>query len=130
LKRFLYGSLGVLALALAFHLGAESVKSGYVDNSTTGAVAIAPGANPYILDENGVVWLIDVPSGWRDDIASPPLPVPASEVKLWTTNMFVTHDNHAWRWSEGDWLDMGPWPGSPTATENTSWGRIKADFRE
>ena len=130
MKQLLYGSLAILALALAFHLGAESAKSGYVDHSSVGVVAVSPDGNPYVLDENGVVWLIDVPSGWRDDISAPSLPVPVSQVKFWTPNMFITYDNHAWRTADDEWVDMGAWPGGAVATEKRSWGRIKADFKE
>jgi len=50
MKRFFHGALAVLALAAAFHLGAEPVKSRYVHYSATGIVTVCQASDPYELD--------------------------------------------------------------------------------
>jgi hypothetical protein len=50
-KKFMYVCLGMLALVLAFHLGAQYGQAEYVDHSTTGVI----GAE---LSYNGDSWLL------------------------------------------------------------------------
>jgi hypothetical protein len=130
MKRLLMGSLAILALAAAFHLGATTGRSGYVDHASTGAIAMYSGsADPMVLDEHGGVWRIDMPSGWQLQATLPPLPVPVSEIKLWSRNAFITFDDHAWGVADGEWVDLGAWPGASSTTEDSSWGKIKAEYR-
>ena len=65
-KVFFYVSLGVLALAGAFHLGAQTAES----QSPILAVSISnrgsnPGDGLYALVENGDVYQVSNASGWN-----------------------------------------------------------------
>ena len=68
-KRFMYVCLGLLALVLAFHLGARYGRAEtIVDQSSTGIVAMFTGrAGPAIdvLLDNGEVWSYWIGAGWE-----------------------------------------------------------------
>ena len=129
----MYGSISLLCLAAAFHLGALSARSTYVDHTATGVIAFGRFASPNrVLDDDGIVWFADEnpATGWVVDSSIPPLPVPVSEVKFWAWDTFVTYGNEVWRVGGGEWRSAGFWPGGASPVESRSWGRIKADFAE
>ena len=132
MKRIMYGSVSILCLSLAFHLGALSARSTYVDHMSTGIIALSREPAPNrVLGEDGVVWSADEDPawGWQVDTSIPPLPVPVSQVKFWAVDTFVTFSNEVWRVGGGAWQSAGYWPGGTSPAESTSWGEIKARFR-
>lgn len=132
MKNVMYGSVAILALALAFHLGATTANSTYVDPADMGVIAVwgNPGTNPRVLDENGVLWVVDENFGWLLSSEVPPPPMPVNQITFWDPGTIVTVDDHVWRrpGGSGDWVDCGAWPGSGSPVEQTSWGRIKASY--
>ena len=126
-KKFMFVCVGLLALTIAFLLGAQFGRAEYVDHSATGLVAAA-GYN--CLADDGKVWLWL--SGyhvwqWYGD----QLPVPTSQVKFFLGSIFISVNNEAWQQDEtGSWVNYGPPPGMGTATETATWGSIKAQFNK
>ena len=134
MKSFAYGSLGVLALMVAFHLGSVTASTSMVDHMSGGIVAasFASTSDLLLLDENGTAWQVCQDIGWLENPSgSTPLPVPLAELKLWSRHGLVTFDDQVWLFnlSTHEWIDMGQWPGSSSATEYRSWGSIKAEYR-
>jgi len=131
MRRFLYAAAALLCLALGYHLVATPTGAGYIDHTLTGAVAMSTlNDDVFVLDENGVTWRL-AHSMW-ERTGFDTLPVPVSDVKLWSARGFVTYDGAAWVALVGDgghWSTAGQWPDSPSATQSATWGRVKADFR-
>jgi hypothetical protein len=133
MKRLMFGSIAVLCLALAFHLGAEYSRSCYVDHVSGGIIAVWEGAGytTRVLDDNGDTWGVHMSGYWEPESDLPPLPVPVQDLKFWSGTCIVTQDNGVWR-AEGTpmtWTYCGHWPGG-SATSRTSWGKIKAGYRD
>jgi len=131
-KRFMFVCFGILALALAFHLGAQYGHAEYVDPSATGLVAVANTVSgPRALDENGTWWRWAGSYHVWDPVQGTLLPVPPSEVKfIVDESMFIAVNNDTWC-REGDsypWVNYGP-PSGMTAAQPSTWGSIKAQFK-
>ena len=130
-KKFMYVCIGVMALAVTFHIGAEYGKAGYVDHSTTGVIGFQGDdpISPVVLMDSGELYQ------WRGDewvLYYHQLPVPASHVKFWDVShgsyelSFVTSDNEVW----GAGVNLGVPPAGPTPIESSTWGKIKAKWGE
>lgn len=130
MKRLLHGSLSLLALALAFHLGAATSESGYVDHMSTGIVSLDPhySQTAKLLDENGIVWSVDLPGVWTQ-VAQSAVPVQVSDIKFWAMHVVVTLDDQVWIEQGGEWHYAGQWPNGSSAAQKTSWGSLKAQYR-
>ena len=62
-KRFMYVCFGILALVVAFHLGAQYGSASIVDHSTTGIVAACYANGHYVLLDSGEVWRFNLSYG-------------------------------------------------------------------
>jgi hypothetical protein len=128
-KKFMFVCVGILALTIAFLLGAQFGQAEYVDPAATGIVAVTQYgsglvSNSFLLD-NGEIWRWW--DGWvRTNIA--PLPVPLSDIKFFGNTWIVTQANEVWVGSSTGWTNVGS-PGSGTATQPSTWGSIKAQFK-
>lgn len=130
-KKFMYVCLGILALVVAFHLGAQYGSASVVDRSQTGIIAChREGTGVAVITDNGQTYSLDSIFGWSDGFG---LPVPASEVKFYDRISVVTYSNDVWVYDsshyEEPWQNFGPPPGY-TATQPTTWSEIKAEFGE
>ena len=124
-KRIMYVCFGILALVIAFHLGAQYGHADYVDHSATGVVSGGCGS---VLLSNGERWVYD-DSGSQWNLYYT-LPVPISQIKFWCGSHFVDTADQMWRHDPGGaWFNCGSPPGG-VATQSTSWGAIKAEFAE
>ena len=125
-KRFFYVSMGILALMVAYNLGARSAEADW-DSTLPGEIIGAAGLTVYTC--NGEAW--DVDQGWvrKPDMD---LPVPSSEVKILTSSgsvvYLITQSEELYR-TNGGWSYYGPFPGSGTPTTKSSWGDVKRKFR-
>jgi len=126
-KRFMYVCLGILALAAAFHIGAQYGQAGYIDPSATGlkilqgGIVLLDSGEAYEVGTHGDPWLP------RPDY-TPPIPV--SEIRYWGGYFLSTYSNEVWhREGDGIWYNYGTPPGL-VATQSTTWGGIKARFGE
>ena len=127
-KRFMYVCLGILALAVAFHLGAQYGRADtIVDHATEGIVALD---QTYVLLANGEVWEIcGIPRDWYRKADKDP-PIPVSEIKFWAPTSLVTISNEMWyRTDAAGWVNFGSPPGG-VLTQSATWGAIKAQFSE
>ena len=76
-KAFFYVSLGILALAVAFHLGARSAQG---QSANVVATSWVLGSGVAVAAENGDVYLINPPSGYFSQFignvftSTPPIP--------------------------------------------------------
>jgi hypothetical protein len=130
-KKFMFVCVGILALTVAFLLGAQLGRAEYVDHSASGLVAMANVVTgPQALDENGAVWRFEN-QGWSGPSSWGPLPIPVSQVKFFIDeHRFVSGNNEAWvQMTETEWVNYGPPPGM-TATQPSTWGSIKSQFKD
>lgn len=122
-KRFAYASLGVLALASAFALGA-TVASG---QAGSGFRALAPWA----VQSGSAVYVLDTsnsPYGWKQ---LPALgftlpPVAPSSLIAYDGSHALTDAGEGWGKVFGAWTDLGPVP--TTGVERASWGQVKSRY--
>ena len=122
-KKFMYVCLGILALAGAYHLGAQYGRASIVDHTMTGVIAHN---DLGVLLDNGEVWYSPSAGTWtlRTDLA---LPVPLAEVKFWQLGHLITNANELWVFTGSEWQYRGSPPGV-SATQTSTWGEIKAEF--
>jgi hypothetical protein len=128
-KKFMFVCFGILALVIAFHLGAQYGQAGYVDHSATGIIA-TNNAYHYLM-ENGDIYSFNEIAGWGYEGAYS-LPVPVSQVKFWVDkNHFISTADEIWLKGgvSQDWINWGAPPGAAPAQSST-WGEIKAEFGE
>ena len=98
-KRFMFVCLGLLALAVAYHLGATKAESG------AGSPFVSLGA--WTSSSGGTAVLLALTEDGTLYWASP---------------------SH-WPWDGWlDWQVWGQIPTGPTATQSTTWGHIKAEL--
>ncbi len=129
-KKFMFACMGVLALTVAFHLGAQYGKADtIVDHTATGIVAFESQLGPSVLIASGEVWFCD-DSGWRRESNLEP-PVPVSQIRFWAPGAFVSTSDELWAydWVANSWNNCGSPPGV-VATQTSTWGQIKAEFKE
>ena len=125
-KKFMYVCIGIMALAVTFHIGAEYGKASIVDHSATGIIAQQ---DHWVLLDNGETWgCSDETQEWS--LAECQLPVPVSDIKFWQAHRIVTNENDFWRCiSGGTWVNYGSPPGL-VSTQPSTWGKIKGEWGE
>jgi hypothetical protein len=132
-RAFFYVSLGILALAVAFHLGATSAHSQTGSGRQLTALAFADNqscSGLYAVDSQGTFYTYCGPSTWR---ATGQLPGPIAAIanyqdgrSYWiglANGDIYTVDNEAHFTFHSNVF------ASPVPTERETWGRIKADRR-
>jgi hypothetical protein len=131
-RRFFRVSLGILALSVAYHLGAERAGGDW-QPSAPGRVrgTTAWGGNTWIaIGTNGELVLLNGSTGW-DPSGYPPLPpgVTMADVKYFEGTsgghtLLVTNADVAWTSAAGDaWISHGEYPGTPIPAKSTSCRR-------
>jgi hypothetical protein len=129
-KKFMFVCVGILALTIAFLLGAQFGRAEYVEPSATGILAASEYYNrTYVLTDNGVFGWNEADRGWY--LPDNGLPMPVSQVKfLIHSGAFISKANDLWYYDGYAWVNEGPPPGgAPTPTEPSTWGSIKARFK-
>lgn len=134
-KRFMYVSVGVLCLVVAYQVGARDARA---DWGNFGQISgVTPGSSTQqdflFVSSAGEAWMREY-AGWirRADLD---LPVPASDVKFLEgmgqgdSYVLVTNDDSIWVWFSGEWEPSDPLPGGPVSLDEQSWGKTKAGFR-
>ncbi len=126
-RRFLCVSLGILALSIAYHLGAQKATASIASGQIVGLW----GSHAHTAA--GEVWRIGPPNWTREPTWD--LPVPVSEVKFidagepWVAAAtLITQADEAWVLSGTQWYNLGVFPGGSTASKSTTWGEIKGRF--
>ena len=128
-KKFMFVCIGIMALAVTFHIGAQYGKAGFVDHTSTGIVAVQ--STGHMLLDNGEVWFFhDGGPSWTRK-SEFDLPVSVSQVRFWLNEKeFVSVQNDVWYRSDLslECVNYGPPPGG-VATEPSTWGKVKAKFQ-
>ena len=129
-KKFMYVCFGTLALAVAFHLGAQYGQAGYVDHSTSGVIGaeLSYNGDSWLLLDNGEVWHWN--EGNQEWVAHVSPPISVSQIKFWTERVVLDGADQVWVYSGGQWFNRGAPPGGATLTQPTTWSQIKAEFGE
>jgi hypothetical protein len=123
-KRFLYVCCGVLALVLAYAMGANQAEGQAGSFRLLSISYAAVGDKVYHLET------LNPPLGWRelpylgDDLP----PVPVSSLVAFGSGLAVTDSGEGWDRTSGGWVSLGFLPGV-SAVENTTWGSVKARYR-
>jgi hypothetical protein len=126
-RRFFYISLGVLALAIAWNLGAMNARA---DWDPGGSGCIAGLHWRYVYDYLGRCWHVSESGAWNPEPGLD-IPVPAAQVKFFEDMVLVTTTDQVWHHVSTGWELADPFPGcGGTALEKSSWGGIKKQFRK
>jgi len=129
-KRFFYVSLGVLALAIAWHLGARSARG---DWDTSGLGSIGGVQGPIWWAHSGEAYRLEAGGSWTRD-SGYDLPSMTGQVELtgeYPQGIAVaTSTDEVFLHTASGWFRAQPFPGSGTATEKTSWGGFKKQFKQ
>ena len=139
-RAFFYVSLGILALAGAFHLAVGSAR-GQSGMATVGGLAVKVQGGPIAaaVDENGMIWGMDHNAETSSGPLAPPKPGAISSVVVYgagaggidlATVLYVDGDFYDYARSFGGWSFLGNlFSGAPVQATETTWGRVKADRR-
>jgi hypothetical protein len=126
-KRFFYVCLGILALAVAHHLGARSAQGQATQFRMVEELVAVVGDKVYLLDA------ANEPYGWKElpGLGLDLPPVPKNTIVSYSRNggTTVTESGEGWQKVSGTWVSLGFLPGV-TGVENTSWGAVKARYRK
>jgi len=127
-KKFMYVCFGILALVVAFHLGAQHGQAGLVDQSGSGIVAIDESCS-WVLLNNGEVWQWPTRPFENPDWSHQSyndLPLPSSNVVMWCANFFVDTSGDGWilHHTEG-WMNVGQPPGGPSPARSLSANNVE-----
>ena len=144
-RKFFLVSLGILALAIAYNLGAERARA---DWDATAPGQIIGGGMNNVNDSRwytatGEAWTLDR-HGWErgEWEARTDLPVPANQVKFLNFEggsggfgvHLITVDDVGWTIhtahpTHGEWTEVGPFPGGPVTVDPQSFGKTKGSYR-
>jgi hypothetical protein len=135
-RAFFYVSLGILALALAFHLGASTARSQAASSIVVGGADETNYVNTTVaIDQSGQLWMNS-----NNGLVGPyqlPKPGQVAAASGWGPYyaLVLYTDGDDW---EGDASGGGPmrWhlranllSNGPVQTQRETWGRVKADRR-
>ncbi|MFC1799452.1 hypothetical protein ACFL2Z_00865 [Candidatus Eisenbacteria bacterium] len=126
-KKFMFVCFGILALVIAFHLGAQYGQAGYVDHTATGIISFD---GYYVLLDDGTVWCTPPSGGWSQEHSEFTPPVPISQIKFWQRWACISTNDEYWEYVGPGWVNHGSPPIGPTSTQPTTWSKIKAEFGE
>jgi hypothetical protein len=134
-KKFMFVCVGILALTVAFLLGAQFGRADYIDHTSTGVVACM---GREVLIDDGTVWQNKGEFLVWEQALDFTLPVPVSQIRLWGgENSFVSTAGDLWvnHWTgpgqdDYEWVNAGVPPYGRTRTQPSTWGSIKAQFNK
>jgi hypothetical protein len=123
-RNFMFVCIGLLALAMAYHLGSRSTYAAY-DPEVRGRIIGVRGDE--CVDRFGEAWHLDG-DGWvRQEGAD--LPVPISDVKFLGERILITVNDHGWYYDSGKWVLVGEFPSDRVLPEGETWGSQPAHRR-
>jgi hypothetical protein len=130
-RKFMYVCFGILALVVAFHMGARYGNASIVDHSATGVIA---STGQTMLLDTGEVWRWESDVyGWQHHSYLDP-PIPVSQIKFWTSGILLSTSDDLWVYDQpshpSEWHNYGRPGTGGVSTQSTTWGEIKAEFGE
>lgn len=126
-RTFLHVSLGILALAAAYHLGARSagaqiglaIEGANVDDGT---LSVAVNRLIYRVASSGDIGQLT----FQPVPGSSPIITTAGRTETWA----MTADGKAYFWTQGEWVLRADFATlGPTTVQLESWGSVKARYR-
>jgi hypothetical protein len=138
--KLLYLTIGLLVGVVVMQWTMPSGQASGVF-PVNGIVASGWYADPFLLDQNGHAWTVDVTTHTWREIVEPTyvpvgLPVPGSQVKFWEACFVVTTDNvlcvdeYDFATQDHHWANYGPWPGGPVQKAPQTWGGVKGKYAD
>jgi hypothetical protein len=130
--RLLYGTIGLLVGIVVMQWTMPSGQATVV-TPPAGRV-IAQTGNGGVLTDEGEVWNISQPQGpgtpyeWMHLV--PSLPIPVDQVYSITDVALVDIAGNFWTVDGDQWVNVGQAPSGTVANDQSTWGKIKAKFRE
>jgi hypothetical protein len=126
-KRFMFVCFGLLALALAYHLGAKNASAQAPPYHFVGW------GNLVVVGDQA--WQLGA-GGWTQRFPQDLPPVPPSTLVWWEDQprgaggmIALTENGEGWSsGGPGGWVSVGFPPGGPTPTRQQSWGQVKAKY--
>jgi hypothetical protein len=127
-RSFLHVSIGILALAAAYHLGARSAgaQAGYGIEAAASYDVPGFAYEPKLAVINRIVWELGG-SGPRQAVPEP-IPGTARAIAVGVRGV-VLENGEVWSHDSGAWQLQGVFPVGPTPTQSESWGSVKARYR-
>jgi hypothetical protein len=127
-RTFLHVSLGILALAATYQLGARSVDAQGAFGIEAAASYDVPGFayEPRLAVINRIVWEMGG-SGPRQAIADP-IPGTARAIAIGVRGV-VLENGEVWSHDSGSWQLLGTFPVGPVPVQSKSWGSVRARYR-
>ena len=121
-RTFLHVSLGILALAAAYHLGARTATA-------QATMHFVP--QGYTVFSGSQLWSLNCGGGWCPVPASDMPPVSPSSLAVLVPGGFaITQSGEGWwKYTGGEWINVGLPPGGPTPVRQESMGAVKARYR-
>jgi len=117
-------ALGILALAAAYDLGAQSARA-----QVGPFFRVLNASNPLTVESGGQVFYLDKsgPPIWRQPSSVPP--VPAGSLLAGDPGTYVAQDGAAWFPISGDAWQSLPLPGSgPVPVQRSTFGALKSRY--
>ena len=135
--RLLYLTIGLLIGIVVMQWTTNQGSNASIVSPGSGIIAIS---DYQALDEYGNHWRVyasAAESGWflcsEGGVDCAPQ-IPVSQIKFWGDRLIITQDNVAWAYTNKDpvrgWHNLGPWPGGPVSTEQSTWGEIKGEYKQ
>ncbi len=128
-KQFFYISIGILALAVAYHLIAVDPVEADWNTFAVGCFTGVDGNTWY--STSGEAWDVNGNTLEWYPAEDEDLPVSTTQIELFGSHCFSTTSGDVWVFSGTyGWRMMQPFPScGGTATEKSSWGDIKREFK-
>jgi len=134
LRTFMYASIGILALTLAFSVGFQMAAADTNPQGWGNVFAVeGDGTALQVLTIDGEYWRVNAaPHGWeRPTDESYQLPIPVEQIAYYTPHAILATNGDAWiHNSAGDpwWINFGPPGDGPVPAERKSISNVRSMF--
>ena len=121
--RLLFGTIGLLVGIVVMQWTMPSGNAEVVTNPV--GVIVAQVGNRVVVGIDGGYWNANTDGTWSK---VKQLPVPLAEIHFIESAFgFVDVNGNLWN-GDGEWVNLGQPPIGPIATDQSTWGKIKAKF--
>jgi hypothetical protein len=83
---------------------------------------------------DGTIWRTQQGPGGDEDLfwnQVGSVPIPVDQIHYFSLTTLVAKNGDVWdkNWGNGEWRNYGQPPAGPVATDQSTWGKVKAKFR-
>ncbi len=137
-KTFFYVSLGILALAASFELGARSAAGSTTGMAVRAGISMPAEYGPVAaaVDPGGMIWALEHSAGSPAGPLAPPKPGPIASVLVSGADaasiqqaVVLYEDGDFFEFSGNQWQYYGNVFAAATPSKASTWGRVKAERR-